>query len=119
MEGLLLDNVDVAGQLAVFTDRHVERSDLLAVESGQILDYLAVGHLIDVHVGNKEHARQMVFLTDVPGLLGAGLDAGLGAYHDDGAVCNGDGLFYLADEIKVSGGIEHIQLIVVPLDRDQ
>ena len=119
LERLLLNDIDIADKLAVFTDRHIERSDLLAIQSRQILNHLAIGNLIDIHIRYKEHSRKMILLADLPCLFGSCLDSGLRADHDDGTVGHRNRFFYFSDKIKVSGGIQNVQLIVIPLNRDQ
>ena len=119
LERLLLNDIDIADKLAVFTDRHIEGSNLLAIQSRQILNHLAIGNLIDVHIRYKEHSRKMILLADLPRLFGSCLDSGLCADHDDGTVGHRNRFFYFSDKIKVSGGIQNVQLIVIPLNRDQ
>ncbi len=118
LEGLLLNDIHVACKLSVLTDGHVERSNLLAVQGGQILYNVTIRNLIDIHICYKEHARQMIFLTDFPCLLGSGLNAGLGADNDDRTVCNRNGLFHLTDKIKISGSIQNVELVIIPLNRN-
>ncbi len=115
--GLLYD-VDIADELAVLTDRHVERRDLLSEELLQLLDNLAIAHVVVVHLRDKNHSRQVVLLAEFPGLLRSDLYAVLTRDNDDCRIGDADSLFHFTDEIKISRCIEDIDLVLVPLNRD-
>ena len=61
----------------------------------------------------------METLAELPCLLRAGFDPRLAGNHDNRAVSNTERLFHFADKIKESGSVENIDLIVIPLDRNQ
>ena len=102
----------------------MDRSHLLAETCLQLQDKLTVAGLVIIHIGDEDDPRQTVQLAELPGLDGAGLDAGLAVDHDDRRIRSADRFLNLADKIEVSGGIKDVQLdravvLVGILDRDQ
>ena len=112
------DHVHVAYELLALTDGQVEGGHLLAVEIRHVLHHLAEGGIVHVHIGHIDESGQLVFLTQFPCLLSAYLDAGLAVDHDDGGSGGADGLLGLAHEVKIAGGVYHINLVPFPLDGD-
>ena len=98
-------------------DREVEGSDLLAVHFREFLDHIAVGNIVDIHVSDEEHSGDIVLLAQFPCSLCSDFNACLAGDHDDRGIGYSDRLFHFAHEVKVSGGIQNIDLAVLPLDR--
>ena len=96
----------------------MDRSDFLAVHLLKILHDRAVGSIVIVHIGDKEHARKISLLTEFPCLLGTDCDAVLTGDNDDSGICNTCSLLYFADKVEISGCIENIDLDFIPLYRD-
>ncbi len=113
----LLDDGDIADELAVLTDRHVDRGDLLAVHFLQLLDDASEADIVIVHLGHEEHARDISLLAELPCLLGADLDAVLAGDDDDRRIRDADSLLDLADEIEVAGRVKDVDLAFIPLYR--
>ena len=76
-------DVDIAHKFLIFTDRLIERRNLLAVQIGQILYHLTEGRMIHIHLRYKKHSRQLILLAEIPCLLGSDLHAGLTGYHNN------------------------------------
>ena len=53
----LLHDIDIADELAIFTDREMQRRDLLAIKFGKILYYFTIADIIHVHICYKDHTR--------------------------------------------------------------
>ena len=75
--------IDITHKLLIFTDGLIEWRNLLAVQIGQILYHLTEGRVVHIHLGYKEHSRQLILLAEIPCLLGAYLYSGLTGYHDN------------------------------------
>ena len=118
LAGSLLRDVDVTDQLVALTDRDIERNDLLAIALGQLFNDLVVVDVLSVHLVDDDHARQTIFLAQLPGLLSTDFDAGLAGNDDDRGIRDGDCLFDFTDEIKETGGVQEVDLDVLPLDRN-
>ena len=102
--------------MLVFTDREVERCDLLTVFFFQIFYDLTIGGVIHVHVGNIDKTGQFIFFAELPCLLGADFNAGFAVNYDDGSACSLYRFFYFAYKVKISGSIQNIYLHAVPFD---
>ena len=116
-EALLLDDIDISDKLAVLPDRQIERRDFLAIVCDQILDHLMIGHVVDIHIRDPEHSGDIEFLAQIPGLLCSYLHAVLPGDHDHGGVRHTQGLLHLSDEVKISGSVENIDFVFIPLER--
>ena len=65
---------------------------------------------------DEEHARHARIDCGVVGKLGADLDAALTVDHDQGVARNAERLTDLTHEIGVAGGVDDIDLGILPLD---
>ena len=110
------NHVHITHEALVLPDGEIEGRDLLAVLLFQSFHDLPVGHVVDIHAGHKNKTGKMIFLTELPCLLRADLYAGLAVDHDDGRTGDAHRFLHLADEIKISGRIQHIDLHAIPLD---
>ena len=95
------------------------RRDLLAVFRRQIFHYLTEAGIIHIHLCHIDHPWKIIFIAQLPCLLGSDLYARLSGYNDNCRVRRADRLFYFSYKIKISGSIEDIDLCFLPLDRDQ
>ena len=100
-----LHDIYVTYKLLILTDRLIERRNLLAVQIRQRLHYFTERSIVHIHIRYKEHARQLVFLTELPCLLRPDFHACLTGYDDDRRIRRCHCLFHLAYEIKKSGRI--------------
>ncbi len=119
MERFLLNDVDISRKLSAFADRHVERRDFLAIDSGQIFNRLTVGNTVNIHICYKKHSRKMILLAQFPGFLRTCLYTGFSGNDDDGPVGNTQCLFHFAYEIKITGCVQNIDLVIIPFNRNQ
>ena len=113
--GFLYD-VDIADKLAVFTDRHMQRSDLLAVELLKLFNDLTIADIVIVHAGHEEHAREISLFAEFPCLFCTNLYAALAGNHDNSSIRNADSFFHFTDEVKETRCVEKIDLGLLPLN---
>ena len=52
----------------------------------------------------------MILLAKLPCLYSTGLNAGFSVYYDNGGIGSADCLFYFSYEIKITRGIQYIDL---------
>jgi len=114
-----LDDVDIAGEFSVLTDRHMKRCNPLPVQFAELLDDFTVGNFIIVHSGHENHARKFSFFAEIPCFLGSDLDAVLAGYADDGGIGNTGCLFHFSYKIEVPRCIQDVDLILRPFDRNE
>ena len=69
----LLHNVNISHELAILTDREMQRGNLLAIKLGKLIYYLTVTYIVHVHIGNENHSRKFILLAEIPCLLGTNL----------------------------------------------
>ena len=96
----------------------MEGSHFLAKHGGHIFYYLTEGCIIHIHIADVDHAGQFVLLTEIPCLLRTDLHTGLTINYNNCCPGSTDALFYFASEIKKARGINDIDLISCPFDRD-
>ena len=118
-EAFFLNDVYITDKLALFSNRHIKGCNLLAVTIGQILHDLTIGGIVNVHIGNKDHPRNLVFFTQLPGLFRPHFHAGLTGDDDDGRIRHTHRLLYLSDKIEEAGRIQQIDLAAFPLHRNR
>ena len=114
----LLHNVYISHKLAVLTNWEMKRSNLLAVKLSKLIYYLTIADIVHVHIGNENHTRKFVLLAQIPCLLGTNLYAGFTRYYDDCCVCSADSFLDLSYEIKISGSVQNVYLVLLPRDRN-
>ena len=89
---------------------------LLSVKLCHILYYLPEGSIIHIHIGYINHSGQFIFFTQLPRLLGSHFDSRLAVHNDNRCSRSADCFFYLADKIKISGGIQNIDFRISPFN---
>ena len=114
----LTDDIDITDKLLILTDGQIERSHLLAIRSCHILYDLSEGRIVNIHIGNIDDSGQFVFLTKLPGLDGADFDACFTVDYDNCRTGCTDCLLNLTYKVKISGCINDIDLVTVPLNRN-
>ena len=107
---LLLDDIDIADELSVFTDRDLQGADTAAELSVQLDAQLTEGSIVIIHVGNENDAGQMVLLAKLPRSAGTRLNTGLAVDDDHRSIGNTDSLFDLAYKVKVTRCIQKVDL---------
>ena len=70
-----------------------------------------------VHLVDEADARDVVLVRLAPHRLGLRLDALLAVEHGDGAVEDAQGALDLDGEVHVTGGVDDVDLVVVPEGR--
>ena len=111
--GLLGYDVHIADKLLVLADRKIQRSDLGSVELCKSIDYLDRGSVLHIHVGDIEHSGKAVLLAQIPCLLRSDFNAALAVNNDDRRVSSCCSFFSLADEIEISGSVQHVDLHIL------
>ncbi len=96
----------------------MKRRDLFAVKLCQIFHDLLKGSLIHIHIGYIYHTRQMIFLAEFPCFQRTDLHASFSGNNNDRCICSGNRFFDFSHKIKIAGGIQQIDLAVIPFDRD-
>ena len=118
LSSALLYDAYIADELSVLTDRHMDRSDLLAVELLKLLNDRTERNIIVVHLCYIEHTRQISLFAEFPCFLCSDLNAVLTGNEDDCCIRNADCLLYFTDKIKVTGCIENIYFYFIPFNRN-
>ena len=113
---LVFHNIDVAVELSIFTKRHVQRGNSLAVHFLQLLHDLTVADIINVHVRYKKDTRETVALAEIPCLLRSYLHACLAGNHNNRSICRRGCFLCLSDKIKETGRIQNINFVFPPLN---
>ena len=111
--------VDDAREGVSGADRDRERDDLHAVALAQRGEHLVEVGVLAVHPRDDDEARQPARVGELPGNVGAGLDAGGGVDGDERGVGGGDAADDLADEVEVAGRVDHVEALAGPLDGEQ
>jgi hypothetical protein len=70
-----------------------------------------------VHLVDVTEARHVVLVREAPVGLGLRLDAGDAVEHDDRAVEHAEAAVHFDREVDVSGGVDQVDLIALPLGR--
>ena len=96
----------------------MEGCHLLAIFLRHFFHDFFKGGIIDIHIGNKDKAGQIVFVTQFPRFFCANLNAVLTGYYDNGCICCGNRFLHFAYEIKASGSIQQIDLRSFPFQRN-
>ena len=96
----------------------MERRNLFSVLLGHIFHNLSERCVVNIHIRHKHKSGELIFLADIPRLLRADFHTGLTGYYNNSRVRRAHSLFHLAYEIKKAGGIQHINLCALPLDRN-
>ena len=113
--GAVLDTVDhgilvrrgQVGAAALRAERLLNRGD-------QLWEFDILG----IHLVDDDHPRLMRLAGEVEELAGIGLDAGGGADDEDRRLGGGNGDDRRADEVGVSGRIDHVDPLAVVLRMD-
>ena len=95
------------------------RRDHLAVAVSQVLYHLTEAGIVHIHLCHIDHTGKIILVAQFPCLLRSHFHAGLAGNHDHCRVRRADRFLYLAHEIKVSRGVQHIDLRLLPLDGHQ
>ncbi len=112
-----MEQVGDPSELVLGADRQLERRDLVAERRDELIERaLEVGALA-VELVHEDRARQPRLDRELPGDLGLDLDAVDRRHDDDHGVDGPDRRAHVADEVGVAGGVEHVDLHAVPLDR--
>ena len=96
----------------------MERRNLFAVFLCHILHNLSKGCVVDIHIRHEHKTGKLIFLADLPCLLRAHFHTGLTGYHDDGRIRCAHRFFHFSYKIKETGRIKHIDLVALPLNRN-
>ena len=110
------NHIHIAHEFLILTNGQIEGGQFLAKEVGHILHHLAEGCVVHIHIGHIHESGQFIFLTQLPSLQRAHLNAGLAVHHDDGGACGAQSLFHFSHEIKIPRGVENINLMPLPLN---
>src|SRR5918994_4154009 len=113
-DGLHLDQVDHALEVALGADRQLEANRLAGDSVDDIRDALEEVGAGLVHLVDEHDTRNVVLVGLTPHGLGLGLDALVAVENADGAVQHAQGTLHLNGEVHVAGGVDDIQALVVP-----
>ena len=117
--GLHVDEVDHAADVLLGADRDLGGDDVLAEGGLQRLQGAEeVGALAIEHV-HEDHAREVELGGALPQAGGVDLDAHHGVDDEDGRLAHAQGAERVGDEAGLAGGVEEVDLAVVPLERAQ
>ena len=92
----------------------MEGCNTFSVKLLELLHYLSVTGLINIHVCHKHHTGQFMFFANLPGLLCTCLDSRFAAHNNNRRVRCGDSLLHFADKIEIAGSIQNINLCIFP-----
>ena len=105
-----LYHVYKAHKLLIFTDRKLKRRYGLSKLLFQVQHQLSKGSLVIIHIADKEQSGKSIGFTKLPGTNRSRLNSRLTVYYDNSRIRCRNRLFYLSYEVKVSGGIQNINL---------
>ncbi len=111
--------VDDAAKLGLFADRQLQRRDAGAELRLQLVERARERRALAVELVHEDRARQAALLGEPPRDLGLHLDA-FDRGHDEQREVGGlDRGGDVADEVGVPGRVEHVDLVVVELERGE
>jgi len=112
--GQLGNHIDDARHLAILDDRQGKGNHSVAKAIAQGVEGFAEIGIGLVHAADKEITGQVLFPGLADGLLGADGYTILGADQHQDAVCDTKGLHDFAHEVKITRGVEQIELDIFP-----
>ena len=112
----VVDEVDVAGEVAGAADRH-RHGDGLAVEGvAERVDGRLVRRVLLVHLVDHDQGGQVARGDHLPGQLGADRHAPAGADHQHRGVGGGERRGELAGEVLEPGNVDEVDAVPVPVE---
>ena len=109
--------VDISCKFLILTDREVDRCDLLSELFRQIFGDLSETCIVKIHICDKNHAWETVFLTQSPCLQSTNFYAVLSVYNNHGCICCRCCFFCFSYKIKITRCIQNVHLYIAPGDR--
>ena len=112
--GVHLDEIDDAFEVALGTDRQLDRNHpgAEAFLHGAHREVEVRADL--VHLVDEADAGHVVFIGLAPNLLGLRLNALLAVEHGNGTVEHAQAALHLDGEVDVAGGVNDVDLVVIP-----
>ena len=110
-----IDKINVTYEGALLNDGELNGSDGNAELFGNGFHGLFEVGVFLVHLVDDEHAGHLGLLAHGHGLFGANDGTGNGAAENDGGIGKGHSLVNFAVEIEEAGGVDQIDLGVLPL----
>ncbi len=109
------EEVDDPVEVGAVADRHLHRDHLGREVRLHVLEHALEVRVLLVHERDEQHPGEVELVADLPGLLGADLDAAGTAQHDHGGVGRVQRGHDLAEIVEVAGGVDQVDLGVEPL----
>ena len=114
--GLRMQEVGDPRELRLRADRELERCHLVAERRHQLVERVLERGALAVELVHEDRTGQSRLHRELPGGLGLDLDAVDGRHDHDHGVDGPNRRTQVADEVRVAGGVEHVDLDAVPLD---
>ena len=106
-----------AAERRLLTDRQLERRDARAESVAQLLERALEARPFAVELVDEHHAGHAELRGDLPRRIRLDLDAFDRADHEDGQVGHAQRRVDVADEVRVPGAVDEVDLVVLPLER--
>ena len=114
---LLVQEVGDTVEFVLASDRQLEGSHLVPERGDELVEGRLEVRPLAVELVDEDRPRQPRLDGELPRHLRLDLDAVDGRDHDDDRVDRPDRRSEVADEVGVSGSVQHVDLRSVPLDR--
>ena len=112
------NDIYISYKFFIFTDWQMERRHLLSKHLRHILHNLPERSIVNIHVAHINHTGQLIFLAQLPCLLGTNFHTGFAVYNNNSRAGCTDCFLNLTGKIKKSRCIQYINLIPFPFYRN-
>ena len=116
-EGAVGEEIHDPRQLVLFADRQMERRHRGAERLDELVERALERGPLTVELVDEERPGDTEVLGDVPGDPGLHLEPLDGGDHDDRQIGRSQPGLRVADEVRVAGRVEQVDLVVLPLER--